>query len=98
MLKRMLICSAVFGLTTVSLALGSVPKNVTNDTALYQEVSQIKVSPQKELSFDSDISRLANLEQKYQERLPLLNRRSRLSAPEYRIKNRKYKYSKSRLK
>ncbi len=64
-----------------SLASGSVPKNITNDAALYQELSEIRIKRRKEaLSFDQDIQKLARLESEYnQSQTPRLVDNPRLS-------------------
>ena len=84
------IIGGVASLITLSAAVASVPKNVTNDTALYQRMSEIKVSREKELNFDHDIAKLASAESNYRERLPA---QSRLKAPMHRISQRPYRYS-----
>lgn len=66
----------VFGLTMLSIAMGSVPSKdrVTDDTALYQSLSEIQVAKQEDLNFDGDIARLSALEDRYrEERLPRLS-------------------------
>ena len=91
--KSGIVCG-VFGLVGLSMsaAFGSVPKNVTDDTALYQNLSEIKVSKSKELDFDRDIARLASSEGRYQERLPRVTP-DRIRAPMQRISQQKYRYS-----
>lgn len=80
------------GIATLSVALGSVPKGrITDDTALYQNLSEIRVAKERDLSFDSDINRLRQLEARYHENLPALNERVR--APMQRISQTQYRYS-----
>ena len=55
--------------------MGTVPLTgtVTDDTALYQSLSEIRVKRQREFSFDQDLSRLSALEPRYRESLPGLS-------------------------
>ena len=77
----------LMGLVSVSAVMASVPKNVTDDTALYQNLSEIKVKRQAALNFDGDIARLSSLENKYREKLP------QVRAPMERISKQKYHYT-----
>lgn len=81
----------LLGLTTLS-AQGAIPiqGRITDDTAIYQNLSEIQVARQAELSFDSDIHRLAALEPQYRERLQSLSEHPRLRKPMHRIMKRKY--------
>jgi hypothetical protein len=83
---------ALIGLTTLSIALGSVPsrERVTDDTVIYQNMSEIRVARQAALSFDSDIERLAALEPRYREKLPSLAEQPQMRGPIKRIIQRKY--------
>ena len=93
MLSILAVVCGTFGLGGVSdLALGSVPKNVRDDTALYQNLSDIRVSKHAELDFDRDIANLSAAERRYQERLPLA-KHPRLRSSIQRISDRQYKYS-----
>lgn len=84
---------AAFVLTLISPALGSIPRNVTNDTALYQNLSEIQAHKTRDLNFDSDVNRLASLEWQYKENLPNQPRvRSALS----RIQKSKYRPGRGR--
>lgn len=87
-------------LATLSIALGSVPKSeqVTNDTALYQELSELRVRKEPAPNFDSEIARLSALEGRYQERLPDLASHPRLAGPMKRLSGRKYQPSASSLR
>ena len=87
------IVGGVIGFASFSMAFGSVPKNVTNDTALYQRLSEIKVNHEKDLSFDRDIAVLASSEGKYRERLPGLSSHPRLKGPMHRISQKPYRFS-----
>jgi hypothetical protein len=66
----------VAGLTGLSLALASVPHNANQsisgvgDTAITQELSEIRVQKEAAPNFDSDIQRLSQLETRYHETLP----------------------------
>ncbi len=85
----------VVGLTTLSIALGSVPtghSQVTDDTALYQRLSEIRVPKGAALNFDGDIARLSQLEGSYRESLPTLSQNPRLIGPMKRISSQKYRY------
>lgn len=89
-------CGFMLGLTTLSVAFGAVPSNsrVTDDTALYENLSEIRVSPQHEIRFEGDISNLRQIEGRYKERLPALRRTQRLDtlqAPAKRISEQKYR-------
>lgn len=88
-------CGAAVGLTVLSIAFGSVPsKNqITDDTAIYQNLSEIRAQKQADLSFDSDIAQLARLERRYKEKLPSLAERPELKGPMKRISQQNYKYS-----
>ncbi len=68
---------------------GVIRGRVTDDTALYQSLSEIRVKKEARVDFDSDINRLSRLEDRFRgkERLP------RISAPMARIQNMKYRYS-----
>lgn len=69
------------GLVSLSLAVGSVPKSdegaslsesLSDDTVLYQDLSDIRVNRAKLLDFDGDIASLEAREKRYRERLPLV--------------------------
>jgi hypothetical protein len=90
---------AFCGLMTLSIAMGSTPSKrpgtsaiagtrVTDDTALYQNLSEIRVPRQGKLNFDADIDQLARLESRYGEQLPAAG--ARLRAPMKRIAEKKY--------
>src|SRR3989442_726979 len=75
------------GLATLSIARGSVPmkSHVTDDTALYQKLSDIRAQRVKELTFDPGVSELAAKESqaRFKESLPAI----------HRISQRKYHFS-----
>lgn len=94
-LFRGIVCSVV-GLATLSVAIASVPKHVTNDAALYQNLSEIRVAREKELNFDRDIAQLSSLEGRYREHLPEVNSKKRVQTPLKRIAEKHYRYSGSK--
>lgn len=76
--------SMLAGTLFLGTSFASVPRHVTNDTAIYQNLSEIRVQRQKELSFDADIARLSGMESRYRERLPLRSQKvssKKLSKP-----------------
>jgi len=81
-------CCVAAGLMSVSAVMASVPSRVTDDTAIYQNLSEIRVQRQKALNFDSDIARLSLLEGRYREK-----KLSQLRGPSERIAKQKYRYS-----
>jgi len=62
------------GLTVLSISKASVPSSkLTDDTALYQRLSEIHVKKEAKIDFDSDINQLARLEKQYEDkRLPFV--------------------------
>ena len=85
-----IVCGSIIGLTSLTIAMGAVPPArsvVTDDTAIYQHLSEIKVSRETRPNFDGDIARLSNVQSSYREKLPLL------SAPMKRISSRPYHYT-----
>ena len=100
--------SMLLGLATMSIAFGSVPNkvmpsNVTDDTALYQRISEIRVARQGPLNVESDLAELSRMEGRYQENLPALSggssrlKRSQLKNPQLknpmtRVAQQKYRY------
>ena len=90
------ISGTMIGLTSLSLALGSVPSSrmhVTDDTAIYQRLSEIKVARETRPNFDGDIARLSDLEPRYREKLPSVASDLRLAGPMKRISSQGYRYS-----
>jgi hypothetical protein len=85
----------LLGLGTLSVAMGAVPKNgrVTDDTAIYQNLSEIRVARERDLNFDPDFERLSALEDRYQEKLPSLANHPRLRGPVQRIGKQAYRYN-----
>ena len=89
-------CGSIIVLTSLSAALGAVPSSrsvVTDDTALYQRLSDIKVSRELRPNFDGDIARLSGLEPAYREKLPSVARDPRVGGPMKRISSQQYRYS-----
>ena len=89
MLKRRQLM--IFALVTVAglpMVLASVPRSgeIANDTAIYQNLHEIKVTKAKHLNFDSDIERLSAQEKLHREALPL-----RISAPMNRVMQTPYR-------
>lgn len=96
MLKQNVIrVAAVVMLAGLPMVLASVPRSseIANDTAIYQNLHEIRVSKTKSLNFDSDIARLSAQEKEHRERLPL-----RISAPMERINKTPYRPSEFRHK
>jgi hypothetical protein len=77
---------AAVGLTSLTLSLAAVPNKgrITDDTAIYQNLSEIRAMRERDLNFDQDLARLNNMEARYREKLPL-------AGPMKRISQRKYK-------
>ena len=94
------ISGMTLGITSLSIAMGSVPSRnqVTDDTVLYQRLSEIRVQKQKDLSFDNDIHRLTQSEHRYREKLPALSDNPRLLGPMSRINSEAYHYTGARQK
>ena len=94
-----IVCGAVVSMTSLSIAMGAVPPArtvVTDDTAIYQHLSEIKVSRESRPNFDGDIARLSQLEPAYREKLPSLSKDPRLTGPMKRIAKQHYRYTGAR--
>lgn len=94
-----MVCGILFGITTLSITMAAVPAGrtvVTDDTALYQNLSEIKALRAGRPDFDGDIARLSHLEPRYREKLPSLARDPRVSSPMKRISEQRYRYSGAR--
>jgi hypothetical protein len=65
---------------------GSVSNDISNDTAIYQNLHEIKIKKVKSLDFDSDIDHLSAQEKSHREALPM-----RISAPMDRVMSTPYK-------
>ena len=85
------ISGTVVGLMFLSIGKAAVPKKlkmvVTDDTALYQNLSEIQVQKKPELRFDSEIEGLSKSEAKFREKLPL--KKTTSVARNKRIKTRR---------
>jgi len=80
---------------SLSLAFGSVPSigRVTDDTAIYQNLSEIRAPKAAPVNFDADIDHLSMQERRYRENLP--SHQARIQTPVNRITKKKYVPSKS---
>ena len=83
----------LLGLTALSITRASVPTrgHVTDDTSIYQNLSEIRVPKQGKIDFDFEIAQLSEKESRYQEKLPL-TQHSQLKAAIQRVSKEKYKY------
>ena len=73
---------ALCGLAMLSISKASVaPSQVTDDTAIYQNLSEIRVEKEHAPNFDGDISRLSQMENRYQDKLPSGQSRVAARAP-----------------
>lgn len=99
----------IVGLTALTLSMGSVDietpntQEITDDTALYQEMSEIRTKRTRDRNFEGDVNRLSLMEGGYQERLPLPEDRpvrtyqvSRNTAPQQRVQKRRVQKKSSR--
>lgn len=78
---------ALVSVASLPMVLASVPRSeLSNDTAIYQNLHEIKVTQTKSLNFDSDINRLSAQEKSYHETLPM-----RISAPMDRVLKTPYR-------
>jgi hypothetical protein len=91
-------CGLLIGLTALTISKASVPTRdrITDDTAIYQNLSEIRVKKEAKIDFDSQISRLSQLEGRYQEKLPSLSQHPRLKGPVQRVSQQKYRDTVSR--
>ena len=90
--RRQLMAFALVSIAGLPMVLASVPrsKESSNDTAIYQNLHEIKVTKTKSLNFDSDIERLSAQEKAHREALPL-----RISAPMDRVMTTPYRSGQS---
>ncbi len=81
-------CGALAGLMSLTLSMASVPGRgqITDDTAIYQNLSEIRAAKVQDLNFDGDIERLTVMKGRFRENLP------RVQAPMKRIVERSQKY------
>lgn len=87
--------------STTSLA--SVPRNseIMNDTAIYQNLREIKAERIRRVDFSGDLKRLAQNEQAYHESFSKSARplaQPRITSPMARIESTPYKFSGKRLR
>ena len=82
---------AAVGIALISISSASVPRaaRVTDDTAVYENLSEIRVARERELNFDADIQRLSQMEGQYRERH--LSRHPRVQGPMTRISQKQYR-------
>ncbi len=90
-----MISGFVLGTVTFSVGFAAVPKQPVADSAIYQELSEIRTQKQKDLSFDHDVAQLASTEERYRENLPSLSQNPRIKNPVQRVAQKKYQYSNS---
>jgi hypothetical protein len=88
-----LACGIVIGATSLSIASVPLHRAVKDDTAIYQNLSEIRAAKASKPNFDDDIHRLSQLEDNYQERLPSLAAHPRLKGPMKRVSQQQYRYS-----
>ncbi|MBI3543865.1 MAG: hypothetical protein HY075_11385 [Deltaproteobacteria bacterium] len=87
--RRQLMIAALITVAGLPMVLASVPRSdVSNDTAIYQNLHEIKLTKAKSINFDSDINRLSAQEKSHREALPL-----RISAPMTRVMSTPYRAS-----
>lgn len=86
-LYRMIVMGMLAGL---SGSIASVPntQQISNDTAIYQNLHEIRVKKEATADFDADIERLSAQEKSHRKALPL-----RVSAPMERVMKSSYKPS-----
>ncbi len=92
--------SMIMGLMVASVAFAGLPQRnrVTDDSQIYEKLTEIDVAKELKVDFDSDIRRLSALEARYGERLPKLDADGRLAGPMKRISAQKYRYVGARKK
>lgn len=86
---------AGFAFVASGSALAAVPKTgtISNDTALYQNLTEIKSAREHNPNFDRDLAVLSSIERRYRESLPSLVLHPRLKAPIQRVSAKQYEYS-----
>lgn len=76
------------GLMILSISRASVSSSlgrITDDTAISQNLTELRVQKQAKIDFDSDIKSLAKLEPRYRESLPSLADQARVKSAIKRI-------------
>lgn len=83
---------SLLALLTATSAFAAVPgsSEITNDSAVYKNLHEIRIAKEKSLDFDGDIERLSAQEKSHRHALPV-----RLSAPMDRVMKTSYKPSTS---
>jgi hypothetical protein len=72
------------GLTCLSFAKASIPAGrLTDDTAIYQRVSEIRVKKEAKIDLDSDIRVLESRESQFSENLPIKKAAKRINEQKY---------------
>lgn len=62
---------AFCGLIALSISKAALPPSaVTDDTAIYQNLSEIQVSKERTPNFDADLEKLSRIENQYRDKLP----------------------------
>lgn len=86
-------CGMWVGLTVFSFAKASIPagSRMTDDTAIYQNLSEIHVKKEAKLDFDADIGHLAQIEGQFRERLPT-SKHPRIKKAVSRIADQEYRF------
>ncbi|MGE4105976.1 MAG: hypothetical protein AB7F66_02105 [Bacteriovoracia bacterium] len=75
-------------------AQAAIPSKIQDDTAIYQKLSEIKISKEADLDFEGDIMRLAQLESRYVENhLPSIYKNPKLKRAVDRVSRAKYRRS-----
>jgi hypothetical protein len=92
-------CGMLVGMMALSVSFAALtptptvaPTQITDDTALYQKMSEIKAHKESNPTFDTDIDKLSKSEGRYRENLPILATSPRLRTPMERIAKTKYRY------
>jgi hypothetical protein len=74
------------GLTCLSFAKASIPAGrLTDETAIYQRVSEIHVKKEAKIDLDSEVRALDSRESQFREELPLRGAAKRISQQKYRF-------------
>lgn len=82
-----------------AVSLASVPQSgsISDDTALYQRISEINIRKELSPNFDGDLVRLSAAQARFREDLPSLARHPRVAAPMQRIGAQPYQAGGSRV-
>lgn len=69
---------AICGLSVLSLSFASVPTpgRVTDDTVIYENLSEIRAAKTQDLNFDRDLDHLSDLESQYRGKPRVMRTRS----------------------